>query len=370
MCLGVAAANAPDVDLLYTSITEEPIGYLLHHRGHSHTLPGLAALGLLIWSSCRLLPLARAAVRGSERPALILIAAALFSHLLMDAANSYGTHLFYPLSSRWVYGDAVFVLEPWLWASLGATLALNAVRQLWRWVVVLLTLFLIGALAFVGLLQVTMLATVLAVIVSAAFAVRAWAPKRRATAVLIAASAMFLVMPGVSALAKREARRAVAASAGGELVDIVADANPAVPWCWAVMTLHRATDRPGEILVGRRATLSLLPSVWPASACASARLSTRWSTESEGSDAIVWHRRWDIDVEELRALSISNCRVQAWLQFGRVPYVAKGSIADIRFEHPIGQNFTPTVLSGSCPAYLTNWDWPRRDVLAPLSDRP
>jgi inner membrane protein len=46
LCAGAVAANAPDVDLIYTNIIEEPLGYLLHHRGHSHTLPGLAVIGL------------------------------------------------------------------------------------------------------------------------------------------------------------------------------------------------------------------------------------------------------------------------------------------------------------------------------------
>ena len=67
MCTGVLAANAPDVDLLYTGITEAPLGYLLHHRGHSHTLPGLVALGLVIWAGLRLFPWGRAAMRGTER---------------------------------------------------------------------------------------------------------------------------------------------------------------------------------------------------------------------------------------------------------------------------------------------------------------
>src|SRR6187431_3293449 len=79
---GVVAANAPDVDLLYTGLTEAPLGYLLHHRGHSHTLPGLIALGLVIWSCVRLLPWTKAAVAGMERRWIALIAAALLGHLL------------------------------------------------------------------------------------------------------------------------------------------------------------------------------------------------------------------------------------------------------------------------------------------------
>jgi membrane-bound metal-dependent hydrolase YbcI (DUF457 family) len=372
MCVGVVAANAPDLDLFYSGIIEEPLGYLLHHRGHSHTLPGLAALGILIWSGLRIAPQLWRAVRGAESRAMLLIAAALIGHLLMDTANGYGTHLFYPLSSRWVYGDAVFVLEPWLWAIFGVTLALNANRR-WRALPALLSIFLIGGLAYVGLLPPSVLAVMLGVVTAAAVGVRAWDRKQRAMTALLATAAIFIVMAGFSRVVKAEARRAVAGLEPAEIVDTVADANPGVPWCWAVLTLQR-TRGSTDTLIARRATLSLLPRIWPAASCASARLATRWSSEAvrlrqgygETSDAIVWHRVWRIDVEQLRALDAGNCRVHAWLQFGRVPYVVDGVIRDLRFENPIGQNFTPMAVdSGSrdCPKYLTRWELPRRDVL-------
>src|SRR5688500_2848451 len=42
------ANNGPDFDFLYAGITEGKLGYLLHHRGHTHTL--VAALPLtLLW---------------------------------------------------------------------------------------------------------------------------------------------------------------------------------------------------------------------------------------------------------------------------------------------------------------------------------
>jgi inner membrane protein len=370
LCTGIVAANAPDVDLLYSTIIEEPLGYLLHHRGHSHTWPGLAALGLLIWAGLRLLPSTRASIRDIRSRWVLLVAAALGSHLLMDAANSYGTHLFYPFSSRWIYGDAVFVLEPWLWAILGATVALNA-AGVWRLLTGCLTILPIGALTAIGLFPRGMLAVLVAVVGTAAFATRGWDRRRRSVAALAATAAIFVAMPGVSRAAKAEARRALGSPGEGAVVDIVADANPGVPWCWSVMTLQWAADGLGETLVARRATLSLLPGVWPAASCASARLSRSWAGEAE-SPSIVWHRRWRIDVDELRALSAANCRVRAWLQFGRVPQVANGRIADVRFEHPIGQNFTPMAIAAgsSCPAYLTRWELPRRDVLDDASGRP
>jgi hypothetical protein len=44
---GMIAANLPDIDILYSVITPSPIGYLLHHRGHTHTLVGLVLLGMV-----------------------------------------------------------------------------------------------------------------------------------------------------------------------------------------------------------------------------------------------------------------------------------------------------------------------------------
>jgi inner membrane protein len=366
MGVGIVAANAPDIDLVYSNIIEEPLGYLLHHRGHSHTWPGLAALGLLIWGGLRLFPSTREVARGSRSRWLWLLAAALASHLVMDTANGYGAHLFYPLSSRWVYGDSVFVLEPSLWAILGATLALNAGRT-WRLTIVLLTLFLIGTLAYMTLLPTVVAVLILVVVTAAAVAVRTWDRKQRAASVLLLTAAIFLMMAGVSRAAKAEARRAVAERGGGEVIDVVADANPGTPWCWAVLTLERTSRDPHGTLVARRGTVSLLPSLWSAPACASARLgASRWSTDVPATDVMVWHRVWTIDLESMRALYASNCRVRAWLQFGRVPYLDNGAIVDLRFENPIGQNFTPmTIDSGQrgCPSYLTDWVVPREDVL-------
>jgi inner membrane protein len=43
LTIGCLASNFPDLDLVLTPLLAPPLGYLLHHRGHTHTL--LAALG-------------------------------------------------------------------------------------------------------------------------------------------------------------------------------------------------------------------------------------------------------------------------------------------------------------------------------------
>ena len=115
----VIAANLPDIDLAYTWITPPPLGYLLHHRGYTHTVAGLLALAVALPLAMRLWP----AVRGSSSRALAwlwgTVAINLIGHVALDALNSYGVHPFYPFDTRWYYGDAVFIFEPLVWLILG-----------------------------------------------------------------------------------------------------------------------------------------------------------------------------------------------------------------------------------------------------------
>ena len=41
------------------------------------------------------------------------------SHLFLDFLNNYGVRVLAPLEWRWFYGDAVFIIDPWLWLMLG-----------------------------------------------------------------------------------------------------------------------------------------------------------------------------------------------------------------------------------------------------------
>jgi inner membrane protein len=90
LAAGILSSNLPDLDLLYVGLTPPPLGYLLHHRGHTHTLVGLVVQGLLGWMLCRLVPAVRRLAAGDRARLLSLIAAGLLSHELLDAGNNYG----------------------------------------------------------------------------------------------------------------------------------------------------------------------------------------------------------------------------------------------------------------------------------------
>ncbi len=114
------AANLPDVDVA-VFLTDVPS--VAFRRGVTHgvlaqaLLPPLLALGLFL--------VARRRQAGNGPPLHLgwLVALAyvgVFSHVGLDLLNNYGVRLLMPLSGQWFYGDTLFIVDPWLWAVLGA----------------------------------------------------------------------------------------------------------------------------------------------------------------------------------------------------------------------------------------------------------
>jgi hypothetical protein len=84
----------------------------------------------------------------------LLIAIALASHLALDALNSYGVHPFYPVDNKWYFGDAVFILEPWLWLLLGIAAAWNGRSGTARLAVAIPMALLLAAAARIGAIPI------------------------------------------------------------------------------------------------------------------------------------------------------------------------------------------------------------------------
>ncbi len=51
---------------------------------------------------------------------LLLAYIGVLAHVYMDFLNSYGVRLLMPFSDRWFYGDALYIVDPWLYLALGA----------------------------------------------------------------------------------------------------------------------------------------------------------------------------------------------------------------------------------------------------------
>lgn len=151
----VLAANAPDLDILAT------LGgkwfYLHHHRGITHSFVGTLALAILIPCFFYIVDLVVARIR--KRPPRVrflgLLVASLVvsaSHPLMDWTNNYGVRPFLPWSGDWYYGDLVFIIDPWLWLTVGGAAFLLTSKRMGQTVLwAILALVLTGLFLFVRL---------------------------------------------------------------------------------------------------------------------------------------------------------------------------------------------------------------------------
>jgi inner membrane protein len=341
---GIVAANLPDADLLYTSITPAPLGYLLHHRGHTHTIVGLIGLAVLV-AVVTALPAIRRHIAPVAGRFWILVCCALASHLIADGWNSYGVHPFYPADNRWFYGDAVNIYEPWLWVLLGTSVAMNARSRTGR---MLLTALLAAVLlAAAGLGMIVRLTLVPIVIVSGLMIVTLVrrAPSTRAMASL----GMVGLFVGASYLTNSLAQSAALSSraSAAPVVDLVLTPKAGNLLCWNALLI----EREGDTLAMRRANV-------PVGAIAP------FSCRSRVTDWSLVARQSITDLQK----ALADCRSRAWMQFGRAPVVRDGWIADARFGDPVLRNFTRMTVSPvqdarACPRNLTQWTFPRADVL-------
>jgi inner membrane protein len=343
---GILAANLPDADLLYTRITPAPLGSLLHHRGHTHTLGGLVALALLL-GVLSLVPAVRRTLDPVRGRWWALVAAGLASHLVLDSWNSYGVHPFWPFDTRWIYGDAIFIADPWLWLLLGTSVALGMRNRRGG---ALLGAVLVLIVAGAGWRGVVPPLSVLALAIGAVALVLAslrWPARRRAAAALVLTTmyvaTMFGVRERVRGLVDREA-----AAARLHLIDVVLSPEPANPLCWSVLSI--ASNGPRDSTVTTRGTAS---AVGPAGC-------------GRRDSLVEWEAPIRQSVATLRERYATDCWTRAWLQFGRVPEIGRTAIGDLRYGGVDG-GFTTMPLAPpgarSCPANLTPWRPPRADLL-------
>ncbi len=121
----IIAANIPDIDaacFLWLEGTE----HLGFRRGITHGPLAMLLLPLLLtaamvgfdrWQARRgKRPEGRAAVR--FWPLYLLALIGTLSHPAFDWLNNYGVRLLEPFSSRWFYGDSIFIIDVWMWAIL------------------------------------------------------------------------------------------------------------------------------------------------------------------------------------------------------------------------------------------------------------
>jgi inner membrane protein len=373
----IVGNNLPDLDLSYSRISGKAFGYLLHHRGYTHTVPAAVVFALLTMAAAlwlakrRTEPLARS-------DGWLLFGVALVSpllHITLDFANNYGVHPFWPVYDGWFYGDSFFILEPSFWLVIIAPLAFSQRSKAFR---VLLWLVLGAALAAlwyrpfvpraiaVGLSASTLVLLALA---------RRMSPSSRLMLSLSCFAGLVLAFVLGSRLAKAAAsEQARAAFPSAQELDIVATPTPANPFCWGVILV----EREGADYLVRLGKVATLPALLTVDACPddrNAQPTAPLSPLHVGSGARVrLTAEYRAPLGELGDLARERCEVRALLRFARVPYATSLAadrtrvVGDLRYDRNPGLDFADVRLSpvqGGCPPYVPPWLPPRTDLLGP-----
>ena len=265
----VLGANVPDVDVFVYAVADEYTA-LAFRRGITHGLPAflvwpLVVAGVLLaWD--RWVRRGRAPTSQPARaaPLLLVSAIAVLTHPVLDWLNTYGMRWWMPLGSRWSYGDAVFIVDPWLWLGFGAATFLA-----WRWRPRGLAAW--GALALgmsalvLGVSGVPLGARVLWVLGVLALTVagllrrpRSEASRLRGARVLTAAAGLYIALMVISAqVAERQIRAAAAMAGGRSITAVMAGPTAANPFRREVVVATPASYRLGTFHWGLPPVLSL-----------------------------------------------------------------------------------------------------------------
>jgi inner membrane protein len=97
---------------------------LAFRRGWTHGILAMALLPAILAGAIlafdRLVRLRRRpdAEPARWRPLLLLAALGTLSHPILDFLNTYGVRFLAPFSWKWSYGDALFIVDPWVWLAL------------------------------------------------------------------------------------------------------------------------------------------------------------------------------------------------------------------------------------------------------------
>ena len=233
----ILGANAPDLDAVTMLINRDLS--LWFRRGWTHGVLALAVLPLLLTGLICLLDRSIAHLR-NERPRvrlgplLTLSYIAVLSHPVLDWLNTYGVRFLMPFDGRWFYGDALFIIDPWVWLLSGSAVVIahsKSTRSITAWLIV--GTILTGLITTVGSLQSTplllWLGGIAAIAGARAYGISRSQTRRLANVCLVCMLVYILAMVAGSKVATQQVATWLT-KRGSTFVDIMAGPVPANPF--------------------------------------------------------------------------------------------------------------------------------------------
>jgi len=357
----VIVSNFPDLDFLMKPfIPEGNLGYLLHHRGYTHTLlatiPMAAAAA---WLGGRIADLKKAPPRWLYGLGLV---GALF-HLIADSWNDYGIHPFSPLSNRWFYGDSIFIMEPLLWFSM-LPLAVQSAKSRWSARIWMALGVLMLATLWIGPFVPWAIAAFATLwLAGTAFAQHRW------KGVIPTYGAATLVLC-LFALASQQIRARVLQTTpitedSDQLLQVITTPAPANPLCWRTLVAQKTKQDRYRVQIG---VGSLAPNLFDPKTCYfhsdTDHLAPLLSGTVTDTAAFHWVGRYEVAWAELKRLESTNCHFAALMRFARAPFWTSVDGqpvgGDLRYDFEKGLGFAKLPISEDrpCSGWIPPWSPP------------
>ncbi len=355
----VLAANVPDSDIVVLLFGDRWT-FLQHHRGITHSIIGTLVLGLLLaliffavdWLVAKL----RARPSTIRLKALILVSLVVSAtHPLLDWMNNYGIRPLLPWSSRWFYGDFVFIIDPFMWLLFGGACFLLTSKTklqvaLWLLLAGILTYLVIAVARRPGFesgaaLRFFWIACIIGLIISFKVGVaRRWGRKIAvaafATGVVYCGGLALLHLFAVSEV--RDQARIIASQSGESVTDVAAMPTLANPFEWlCVVETELAAYRFELSLVdGHKAFVNL---VRHERADPSNSLAVQHASKDRRARIFLGFARFPV-----ARVAGADCLTETLVQFADLRYTqpgsARGSFSlDLPVECSVGNNLNEIV---------------------------
>ena len=237
----VVGANLPDIDgLCYFAGDYRALAF---RRGWTHgilaivALPLLLTAALMLWDRIVRRRRQPTAPPANPRALLALSALAVATHPTLDWLNSYGLRWLMPFDGHWFYGDTLYIVDPWLWLSLGGCVFLatsHGKAKLGGWLALWGLMSLVvaagGALAPRAVTIAWFVGVGLLLALRTSLRLDEHRTARLAKVALVLASVYIVALGGAQRAAHAEATRELAAAGIGPLESVMAAPMPADPF--------------------------------------------------------------------------------------------------------------------------------------------
>lgn len=359
MAASLIAGNFPDTDLVLQLLDSSRLGYMLNHRGFTHTIVGLIPQAIVIFLLFCFVSSTIKASRELKYRLAAVVGFGFAAHLGLDALNVYGVHPFFPLDNRWFYGDAVYIIEPLLWVFL-IPLVWHISKQSWPKFAVLGVALAagIGGVLFEVLAPVSV-ALMLAAGTAVYFLYRRFSVAIRGGVALMLTSFMLIMFYTVGGQVRASIER-LHASSEFDLKDVILSPFPGNPLCWSFITIEQS---PTEY----RAQLG----EWGWISCPTwikaggVPLGPPDPVVFKSDPRLVVRGEYRTSLADLLRDREQNCKIAGWFKFARAPHRHQNIFNDLRYSTKAKDNFSSLDLEKDavgdpiCPPLPAPWIPPR-----------